>query len=67
MKQLLHALSFKPFTVYMAYDRAFEILHPDFSPLTPKGRTLVVAPTEDKGVSILYVPLLARMEIKESN
>ncbi len=67
LKNLLHAVPFKAFTVYMANDRAFEIPHPDFALLTPKGRTLVVASNEDKGVNILDVPLIARMEIKDSD
>ena len=65
LRGLLHAVPFKPFTVYMANDHVFEIPHPDFALLTPKGRTLVVASNEDKGVDILDVPLIARMEVKD--
>lgn len=63
LKTLLQTVPFKAFTVYMANDRSFEIPHPDFALLTPKGRTLVVASNEDNGVNILDVPLIARMEI----
>ncbi len=67
LRGLLDAVPFKPFTVYMANDRAFEIPHPDFALLTPKGRTLVVASNEDKGVNILDVPLIARMEMRDGS
>lgn len=66
LKKILHAVPFKPFTVYMPNDRAFEIPHSDFACLTPRGRTLIIASNQSEGVDILDVPRIARMEIKDA-
>ena len=47
----------------MANDRAYSIPRPDFALLTPRGRTLVISRTEDEAVTILDVPLIARVEV----
>ena len=65
LRELLHSVPFRPFTVYMANDRAFEIPHPDFALITPKGRTLVVSRNNSNAVDILDVPLIARIEVAE--
>jgi hypothetical protein len=67
LKQLLHATPFRPFTVYLASDKAFPIRHPDFAALTPKGRTLIVMHAEDEAFDILDVPLIARVEVHGAN
>ena len=65
LKKLLHAVPFKPFTVYMASEKAFEVPHHDFALLTPSGRTLIVASNESAGVDMLDVPLISRFQLKE--
>ena len=63
LKHLLHATPFRPFTVYLASEKAFPIPHADFAALTPKGRTLIVMHPDDEAFEILDVPLIARVEV----
>lgn len=63
LRQLLHASPFRPFTVYLASEKAFPIRHADFAALTPKGRTLIVMHADDEAFEILDVPLIARVEV----
>ncbi len=66
LKQLLHATPFRPFTVYLASEKAFPVRHEDFAALTPKGRTLIVMHADDEAFDILDVPLIARLEVHEA-
>jgi hypothetical protein len=65
LKQLLHATPFRPFTVYLASNKAFAVKHTDFAALSPTGRTLVVFRSDDDAFDILDVPLIARVEAHE--
>jgi hypothetical protein len=67
LKQLLRASPFRPFTAYLASEKAFTVRHPDFAVLTPKGRTLILLHTEDEAVDLLDVPLIARVEVHDPN
>lgn len=67
IKHLLHANPFRPFTVYLASEKAFTVPHQDFALLTPRGRTLVVSHTEKDAVDLLDVALIARIEVQESS
>ena len=64
LKQLLHATPFRPFTVYLASEKAFSVPHTDFAALSPSGRTLIVFRKEDDAHDILDVPLIARLEVQ---
>jgi hypothetical protein len=66
LKQLLHATPFRPFTVYLASEKAFAVPHVDFAALSPTGRTLIVFRKEDGVFDILDVPLIARLEVQET-
>ena len=66
LKQLLHASPFRPFTVYLASEKAFVVPHVDFAALSPTGRTLIVFRKEDGVFDILDVPLIARLEVQET-
>ena len=66
LKQLLHASPFRPFTVYLASEKAFAVPHVDFAALSPTGRTLIVFRKEDGVFDILDVPLIARLEVQET-
>ena len=57
------ASPFKPFTIYTAGEKAFRIPHPEFAWLSPRGRTLIVGNTPDKGFDIVDVPLISRIEV----
>ena len=65
LKQLLHATPFRPFTVYLARDKAFAVPHTDFAALSPTGRTMIVFRKEDDAHDILDVPLIAGVEVQE--
>ncbi len=65
LRQLLHRTPFRPFTVYMASDKAFAVPHTDFAALSPSGRTLIIFRKEDDAHDILDVPLIARVEVQE--
>jgi hypothetical protein len=66
LKQLLHATPFRPFTVYLASNKAFAVMHTDFAALSPAGRNLVVFRSDDDAFDILDVPLIARVEVHEA-
>ena len=53
IRQLLHASPFRPFTIYLASEKAFPVPHEDFAMLTPRGRTLVVSHSEKDAVDLL--------------
>lgn len=65
IKKLLHSEPFKPFTVYMPNDRAFQIPHPEFAWVTPNGRTMFIASENDTGTDMLEIPLIVRIQVKE--
>ena len=65
LKHLLHASPFRPFTVYLTSEKSFAVPHQDFALLTPKGRTLVRAHSDEKAVDLLDVALIARVEVQE--
>ena len=65
IRQLLQASPFRPFTAYLASEKAVTVRHPDFAVLTPKGRTLILLHTDDEAVDILDVPLIARVELHD--
>ena len=66
LRHLLHATPFRPFTVYLASEKAFAVPHTDFAALSPAGRTLIVFRKEDGAFDILDVPLIARLEVQEA-
>jgi len=65
LRQLLHAIPFRPFTVFLASEKAFPVPHGDIAMLTPKGRALVVSHAEKEAVDLLDVALIARVEVQE--
>lgn len=65
LKQLLQASPYRPFTVYLASEKAFAIRHADFASLSPTGKTLIVYHQNDDAFDILDVPLIARVEVQE--
>ena len=65
LKKLLKAIPFKPFTVYMPSEKAFQIPHSDFGFVTPNGRTLIVA-YNGGGVDLLDIPLITRIEVQQA-
>jgi len=65
IRQLLHASPFRPFTIYLASEKAFPVPHGDFAMLTPRGRTLVISHSEKEAVDLLDVALIARVEVEE--
>jgi hypothetical protein len=65
LKKLLKATPFKPFTVDMPSEKAFQIPHSDFAFITPNGRTLIVA-YGGGGVDLLDIPLITRVEIQQA-
>jgi len=66
IKELLHATPFTPFRVHVAEQKEFEIPHPDFAMLTQNGQTLVVNAKTGDFVHIISVPLISRIETKET-
>jgi len=64
LRNLLNAVPFRPFTVFLPSEKAFRIPHPDFALVTPRGRTMVVAQEQSDAVDILDVPLITRVEVQ---
>jgi hypothetical protein len=64
LRKLLHAVPFRPFTLYLPSEKAFKVLHSDFASLAPNGRTMVVWQDESAPMDILNVPLITRVEVE---
>jgi hypothetical protein len=55
VRDALQAMPFKPFTVEIAGEKRIPVKHPDFSQLSPAGRTLVVFGDNDEWMEIIDV------------
>ena len=69
LREIQHASPFRPYTIRMADGRSFQVPHPDFVWIAPRGRTLVVAqprPGEDLAddpMSILDMMLVTEIQL----
>ena len=66
IRELLHATPFTPFRIHVPEQQDFDIPHPDFALLTQNGDTLVVNAKTGDFVHIISVPLITRIEMKQS-
>lgn len=66
IRELLHATPFAPFRVHVAEQKQFDVPHPDFALLTQNGDTLVVNAKTGDFVHIISVPLITRVEMKQT-
>jgi hypothetical protein len=58
IREHLRASPFEPFVVQMTDGRKFEVPHPDFAALSPKGTTLFVFRNDADGSGISFSTLL---------
>ena len=65
IRVLLKATPFRPFTVYLAGEKSFQVPHMDFASLSPSGRTMIVFYHDKEAFEILDVPLIARIHVQE--
>ena len=63
LKELLKAAPFHPFSVCMASDKRYSVPHPEFAALSPAGETLVVFLPKGRGLDLLDVELIERIEV----
>jgi hypothetical protein len=61
LKAMLHAAPFEPFDVYLADGRSIEVRHPELVLITPGGRTICIASSDD---AIEIVDLLLVTSLK---
>jgi hypothetical protein len=52
VKEFAHALPFKPFVIQMNDGRRFEIRHPDFISVSPRGSFVIVFDSDDSGTHL---------------
>ena len=57
---------FRPFTIRMADDRAFEVAHSDFIAQSQSGRTVIVF-NSDETYSVLDLLLMSELQVSASN
>ena len=62
LKNVLHAVPFRPFTIHMGDGRAFFVQHRDFVSRSPSGRTIVVHGDDDR-FSVLDMLLVTELEV----
>ena len=67
IRELVHAVPFQAFTLYMAGGTAFDVVHPDFIALSPTGRTVIVYPLEGKSHKLLDVMLISQIDVHDSS
>ena len=65
LKELLRGAPFRPFTVH-SEGKDFEVSHPEFAALSPRGDTLIIFHKDDAAFDILDVALIARVAVRES-
>ena len=65
LKQLLQASPYRPVTICMASNKRYSIPHPEFAALAPDGGTLVVFLPNGRGLGVLDVPLIERVEVRK--
>ena len=68
IRQQLHKLPFVPFTVELASGKRIRIEHPDYTLLSPAGRTLLVfTDPEDKHMEMIDVFLITNLSIESGS
>jgi hypothetical protein len=66
LKDLLHATPFVPFKIFVAEQKEYDVPHPDFALLSYGGRVMAVNSTERDVIHLIGVPLISRIETKET-
>jgi hypothetical protein len=64
LRNLLNAVPFRPFTVYLPDYGAYRIPDPELALLTPNGHTLVLSEQPSDSPDILDVALITRVEVE---
>jgi hypothetical protein len=62
LKNVLHAVPFRPFTIHLGDGRAFFVKHRDFISRSPSGRTIIVHGDDDT-FSVLDMLLVTELEV----
>jgi hypothetical protein len=63
--EILRQQPFRPFILYLADGRAFDVPHTDFISISRNGRRVIVE-KEDNSFEIIDVPLINSVEVKPS-
>ena len=66
IRDLIHAIPFKPFTVELGSGKCVPVKHPDYVALSPAGRTLVVHDDEER-MEIIDVFLITNARIEQAD
>ena len=64
LRRLLQAAPFQPMKVCLGSSKTYSIPHPESAALSPDGATLVVFLPGGKGLDMLDVPLIERVEVR---
>lgn len=64
IRDYLHAVPFQSFVIQMTDGRIFEVPHPDFAAVSPKGRTVFVYRGE--GGAHLNTVLIASVQLAQT-
>ena len=62
LREHLHAVPFKPFTIYLPGDKKIHVPHTDFIAMSESGRTATVYGPKDE-IFIVDVMLITALEI----
>ena len=61
IRELLHAVPFKPFKIHLPGGEKIRVPHPDFAHLSPKGKTMIVWVENGEGLRIIDVALVTEL------
>lgn len=62
LRTLLRAQPFRPFVIHLADGREVEVLHQEFTILSPQGRTAIVY-RPDESFEIIDIMLVTSLEV----
>lgn len=65
VKKAREQAPFNPFTIYLSDQRRFEVPHPDFLWILPRGRTIAIA-DENGAAEIIDLVHVTSLELKVS-
>ena len=65
LKEMVHAVPFKPFAIRIADGRSVPVPHPDFVAITSGGRTLLIGDASEDHFSIIDLLLVTQLEVGE--
>lgn len=63
LRDLIHEVPFKPFTIHLSDNRAVHVPHPDFITVSGPGGIAVVTSPDNDSVTFIDIPLVVHLVV----